>query len=347
MRRYRFHSSGTKWQACGGRRRGLLINPIAHDEQRNGDNTEDGQQCQQVLYRQRKPAIRLSFCPGMVHRINQFFSRSLIYSSGPATRLLMNAHNLFFGQAFQPTTGTFKAQREVFPGFIFFIRLKRNGVETLFAIHKSFQPRQQGLFTEQEDMWSAFRAAFRESQQGLHRCTRQPLGIIDQQVDFLPGQCQLDNLRHDRVEVGTRATERLGDLLQDEIRIHGGLRRDHHALDRLLVAARNQRLTHQGLAAPFRPCDHQQQLAVTSEVMQLPQHRLALGREKLETGHASSKGVMTEPVMAQERIVSRQTGHEKSLRFTAVASGRHSRRAMWRPALREGSHQSLRLRPAA
>ena len=75
----------------------------------------------------------------------------------------MNAHNLLFSEALQPTAGTFEAQRQVFPGFIFLIRLKCDRVEALFTVHQCVQPRQQGFFTEQEHMGPAFRTAYREA----------------------------------------------------------------------------------------------------------------------------------------------------------------------------------------
>ncbi len=63
------------------------------------------------------------------------------------------------------------------------------------------------------------------------------------------------------------------------------------------------------LPLPLGPCNDQQQLAVTRQVVQLSQHRFALGREKLEARHPWSKRVMTQLVMAEESLVRMQTSH--------------------------------------
>ena len=156
-------------------------------------------------------------------------------------------------------------------------------------------------------------AAGGQTQQGLDRGTGELLGVIDQQIDFLPSQRQLDDLRHHPVEVGVLDIQRLPDLLQDCAGIGGALRSDDHAHDGLLVAACHQGLAHQRLAASLRPGHDQQELAVARQMMQLPQHRLALGGEELEARHARRKGVVAETVMVQVGIVGRQTGHENPL----------------------------------
>ena len=116
----------------------------------------------------------------MVHRIDQFFACDLVYRPWPAPRLLMNAHDLLFREAFQPPASTLEAQRQVFPGFILFIRLQRNRVKALLTIDQGLQPRQQGFLAKQKHMRPAFRATCRQAQQGLNGRTGQPLGVVDQ-----------------------------------------------------------------------------------------------------------------------------------------------------------------------
>ena len=97
----------------------------------------------------------------------------------------------------------------------------------------------------------------------------------------------------DLVDLGLGDVQRLGDLAQHTSRIAGTTRGNHHALHRLLVGARHQRLAQQGLAAALGAGDHQQQLAVAGQVVQLPEHRLALGGEEFEARHPGSERVVT------------------------------------------------------
>jgi hypothetical protein len=50
-------------------------------------------------------------------------------------------------------------------------------------------------------------------------------------------------------------------------------------------------------------------------VMQLPENRLALRRIELETRHSRSKGIVSEVVMIEKRLVSMQTGHGALINF--------------------------------
>ncbi|MNQ80714.1 hypothetical protein D3C85_957060 [compost metagenome] len=108
----------------------------------------------------------------------------------------------------------------------------------------------------------------------------------------------MHHLLEDRTDFSLRDFQRLGHLTQHTGRITGTAGGDHHALYRLLVGAGHQGLAQQGLAAALRPGDHQQQLAVTGQVMQLSQHGLALGREEFEPWNPWSKGVMVQLVVA-------------------------------------------------
>ncbi|MNI11562.1 hypothetical protein D3C73_647110 [compost metagenome] len=135
------------------------------------------------------------------------------------------------------------------------------------------------------------------------------LGIIHQQIDFLTGKRQLHHLRQNRVDLGLGNVQRLGDLAQHASRIAGTTGRNHHALHRLFIGAGHQCLTQQGLATAMRASNHQQQLAVTRQMVQLPQHGFALGREKLEARNPRSKRVMIQLVMAEESLVGMQTSH--------------------------------------
>ena len=116
--------------------------------------------------------------------------------------------------------------------------------------------------------------------------------LLEDRVDFRPGHVQ--GLCH---------------LAQNTCRIARTARRHHHALNGLLVGAGHQCLAQQGLAAAFRAGHHQQQLAVTGEVVQLPQHGLALCREKLETRHPRGERVMGQLEVTEERLVGMQTSH--------------------------------------
>ncbi|MCY1412981.1 hypothetical protein D9M71_284030 [compost metagenome] len=137
--------------------------------------------------------------------------------------------------------------------------------------------------------------------------------VIDQQIDFLPGQCQLHHLIENVLNIRAGHVQRLGNLRQYVGSIGRTARRNHHTLHRLLVGAGYQRLAQQGLATAIGAGHHQQQLAVTSQMVQLPQHRLALGREKLEARHPRGKGVVVQLVMAEKGLIGVQTIHRTLL----------------------------------
>jgi hypothetical protein len=156
---------------------------------------------------------------------------------------------------------------------------------------------------------AAFRCASPQRHQRFERGFVELLGIIHQQIDFLTGERQLHHLSQDRTDLGLGNVQRLSDLTQDTSRIAGATRGNHHALHRLFVCTGYQSLAQQGLATALRAGDHQQQLAVARQVVQLPQHRFALGREEFEARHPWSKGVMVQLVMAEEGLVGMQTSH--------------------------------------
>ncbi|MCY1412596.1 hypothetical protein D9M71_280070 [compost metagenome] len=137
--------------------------------------------------------------------------------------------------------------------------------------------------------------------------------VIDQQIDFLPGQCQLHDLTEDVLHLGPGHIQRLGDLPQHAGRIGSAARRHHDTLYRLFVGTGNQRLAQQRLAAAIGAGHHQQQLAVASQMVQLPQYRLALGRKKLEARHPRGKGVVVQLVMAEKGLIGVQTIHRTLL----------------------------------
>jgi hypothetical protein len=59
----------------------------------------------------------------------------------------------------------------------------------------------------------------------------------------------------------------------------------------------------------MRAGDQQQQLAVAGEMVQLPKHRFALGREELEAGDPRGKGVMTQLIVTEKGLIGVQTSH--------------------------------------
>ena len=227
----------------------------------------------------------------------------------------MNIRDLRSGEKFDTRPGAFKALCQVFAGFFLFVRLQLDDVEQLLLTTDLLQIGDQRRLTEQEHMRATFRRARRERQQRFEGGFVELLGVIYQQVDFLAGQAQLHHLLENRVRLGVGDVQRLRYLAQYAGRITGTAGRYHHALHRLFVGAGHQRLAQQGLAAAQRAGDHQQQLAVAREVMQLPQYRLALGGEEFETRHPWSKGVVAQVVMAEERLVGMQTSHRVLLTF--------------------------------
>ena len=133
--------------------------------------------------------------------------------------------------------------------------------------------------------------------------------IVHQQVHFLPGECQLHHLGQDRLHLRLGHVQVLRDLAQYTGSIAGTTGGHHDALHRLLVGAGHQRLAQQGLAATLRAGDDQHQLAVASQVVQLAEHRLALGREKLEAGHPRCERIVAQLVMVEKGLIGMQTGH--------------------------------------
>ncbi|MNI10572.1 hypothetical protein D3C73_636890 [compost metagenome] len=221
----------------------------------------------------------------------------------------MNIRDLIRGEKFDTATSTFKPLLQIFAGFLFGVGLQLDDVETLFLEMQSLKLSNQRGLTEQEHMRAAFRRTGSQDHQSLKGGLVELFGVIDQQIDFLPGQCKLHHLGQNSVGTSLADVQRLGHLTQYPGRIAGAAGRNHHALYRLLVGAGDQSLTQQGLATAFWASDHQQQLTVTGQVMQLSQHGFALGREKFEARHPWSKRVMTQLVMAEESLVGMQTSH--------------------------------------
>ena len=179
---------------------------------------------------------------------------------------------------------------------------------TLLATSQRLQARQQILLGKQKDMRTPLGIARRKRQDAFQRCIIQLISVVDQQINLLPGQRQLPYLRQNRTHIGLSNGQTLSNLAQQRLATGNALRNDN-TLHRLLVGAGNQCLTQQRLATAFRADHGEQQLTVTREVMQLPQHWLALRREELEARHSWRKGVVAELVMRQESFVSMQTGH--------------------------------------
>ncbi|MCY1442731.1 hypothetical protein D9M71_591120 [compost metagenome] len=178
-------------------------------------------------------------------------------------------------------------------------------------------------------MRTPFRSARRQLQQGLECRLVKLFRIVHQQIDFLTGQGQLHHLGEQLGDFRLRHAQGLGDLAQHAGSITGASGRYHHALHRLLVGAGNQGLAQQGLAAAVRAGYHQQQLAIAGQVMQLAQHRLALGREEFETRHPRSEGVMVQLVMAEKGLVGVQTSHRTLINLKAGPRSRGNPRPAW------------------
>ncbi|CRM34668.1 hypothetical protein [Pseudomonas sp. 25 E 4] len=221
----------------------------------------------------------------------------------------MNIRDLICREKFDTRPCAFKALGQVFASFFLFVGLQLDNVEELLFAADLLQIGDQRRFTKQEHVRTAFRRTGGQRQQRFQGGLVELLGVVHQQVDFLTGQAQLHHLLEDGIGLGVGHVQCLGDLTQHARRIAGTTGRHHHALHRLLVGAGDQRLAQQGLAAAQRARHHQQQLAVARKVMQLTQHRLALGREEFETRHPWSKGVVAQLVVAEERLVGVQTSH--------------------------------------
>ncbi len=221
----------------------------------------------------------------------------------------MNLRDLIGGKKFDAPARAFKTLIQIFTRFFFGVGCQLDDMKTLFVEFQLVQISDQRRLTKQEYMGASLWRTGRQRQQRFQGGLVELLGIIHQQIDFLPGQRQLDDLVENRAHFSLGQVQRLGDLAQHTGGITGATGRNHHALHRLLVGAGHQGLAQQGLATALGAGDYQQQLAVARQVMQLPQHRFALGREELEAGDPWSKGVMTQLEMAEESLVGMQTSH--------------------------------------
>jgi len=221
----------------------------------------------------------------------------------------VNIRDLIRGEKFDATAGTFEPLVEIFAGFFLGVRLQFDDVEALFFEVQCLELSDQRRLTEQEHMRTAFRCTGTQSHQGFESGLVELLGVIHQQIDFLASQRQLHHLIEDRPDFGLGHIQRLSDLTQHAGCIAGATGGDDNTLNRLLVGARHQRLAQQRLAAALRAGDHQQQLAVAGQVMQLPQHGLALGRKELEARDPGSERIVAQLVVAEESLVGMQTSH--------------------------------------
>ncbi|VVM59788.1 hypothetical protein PS645_01201 [Pseudomonas fluorescens] len=221
----------------------------------------------------------------------------------------MNIRDLICGEKFDTPAGTFEALIQVFTGFFFGVGLQFDNVKALFLQAQRLQLSDQRRLTKKEHMRAALRRTSGQLHQRFQRGFVELLGVIHQQIDLLPGQCQLNHLSQDRANLCMSDIQGLRYLAQYAGRITGATGRHHHALHRLFVGTGHQRLTQQSLAAAVRTGYHQQQLAVASQVMQLPQYRLALGREEFEARYPWSERVVTQLEMAEESLVGMQTSH--------------------------------------
>ena len=217
---------------------------------------------------------------------------------------------------------------------------------TLLAIRQRLQTRQESPLGKQENVRTPVGIASSKLQNAFQGSVIQLIGIIDEQINLLPGQRQLCNLRQYRAHVGLSDCQSLSHLTQQRVSRGRTLCNDD-ALHGLLVGTGNQRLTQQGLATALRADHNQQQLTVTRKMMQLPKHRLALRREKLETRYSWRKGVVTELVMRQESFVSMQTGHGSLFKSWTTEPALRNRYAAWRLEFHAGSRRSLQPHPIA
>ncbi|MND57331.1 hypothetical protein D3C81_881790 [compost metagenome] len=241
----------------------------------------------------------------------------------------MYIDNLLTGEHFDTAPGTFQALLEVFPGFIFAVRRKLNDMETLQVSIERFQLGDQRWLAEQKYMRTPFRCTRRQLQQGLECRLVELFRIVHQQINFLPSQRQLHDLGQQLGDFRLSHTQRLSHLAKYAGRITGTAGRNHDTLYRLLIGAGHQCLAQQGLAAALRAGHHQQQLAITRQVVQLPKHRLALGWEEFETRHPCSEGVMVQLVMAEKGLVGVQTSHRTPINLKAGPRLRGNPRPTW------------------
>ena len=167
----------------------------------------------------------------------------------------MDSHDLLAGEAVQIATGAFQSSCQVLSGLVLFIGLQCDDVVRLLCYPPAqrLKTGDQSIQPEEKHVRPCFGVAVGEPHEGFDRRPCETVCIIDQQINFLPGNGELDNLRHDRLEVGDRGAHGLSNLLKQRTGIQRPRRSDHHALYRLLVAAGDERLAKQRLAAPLRP----------------------------------------------------------------------------------------------
>ncbi|MNO35104.1 hypothetical protein D3C76_251510 [compost metagenome] len=227
------------------------------------------------------------------HDFDQSIASDLVDVARPTLGTFVNIRDLICAEKFDTPAGTFEPLVEIFAGLFFGVRLQLDDVETLFLKVQSLELSDQRRFTEQEHMRATFRCAGTQRHQRFESGLVELLSVVHQQIDFLAGQCELHHLIQNRANFGLSDVQRLRHLAQHTGSITGATGGNHHALHRLLVGAGDQRLTQQRLAAALRAGDHQQQLAVTRQMMQLTQHRFALSREELEARYAWRERVVT------------------------------------------------------
>ncbi len=92
-------------------------------------------------------------------------------------------------------------------------------MEALFLRLLLFQAGNHRRLAKQKDVWTTFRRACRQCQQGFDRGIIQLFSVVHQQIDFLAGQRQLHHLRQDRADIGLSHIQCLGDLAQHANRL--------------------------------------------------------------------------------------------------------------------------------
>ncbi len=243
------------------------------------------------------------------HGFDQSVTGNLVDSARPPIGIFMDIGDLLPAEHLDTPAGTHQALFQIFAGFFLAVRRKFDDVEAFFLDIQLIEPCNQRWLTEQEYMRTPFGNACRQFQQRLECRLVQLFRIVHQQIHFLASQGQLHHLGQDALDLRLGHIQVLRNLAEDTGSIAGTAGRNHDALHRLLVGAGRQRLAQQGLAAAQRPGDHQHQVAVASQVVQLCQNRLALGGEELEARYAWCERVVAQLVMVEKGLIGVQTGH--------------------------------------
>ncbi|MCY1262530.1 hypothetical protein D9M68_261290 [compost metagenome] len=302
----------------GLRRRGsgrLRLATMPLHEPRSDHADGHHRQHQQMLLRQLEASRsrRLARLAALgQHRLDQRIAGHLVDRPRPAAGLLVDVGQQLRRNQLATLPGTLQTLDQILAGLLLAVGLQFDGMEALLAFGQRLELLQQLGLAEQENVQARLAVAGRQPQQHLDRTLAQLLGIVHQQVDVMPGDRQLRHLGQDRVDAGLGDAQPLRQLAQQGRLVSRRAAGNHHAGDHFLVGAGDQGLAQQGLAAAQRTGHRQQQVAVARQVMQLPQHRLALRREEFEAGNPWREGIVAELVVGQEGLVGMQTGHRTS-----------------------------------